>query len=225
MTFTENTSHLYYDIKEKFTGKQIQTVSRVSGEYDLSDFENPDIKFDQSPKLETVYRLKLSYDRLENKEMDNIRYTIPVPGGESEEYFIGPIKTVSLNDNDIDPYLPEADGVHFIYETGEIILGEGVYENLRIADNIEISYTKTNFRNGELRPEHYFDCVMTDTKKPEQDPITFIKSKQEIQYEINYNQKLTINTEASEAISHKIGRDIDDILKCVDDVIHTEENK
>ena len=81
---------------------------------------------------------------------------------------------------------------------------------------------KTTFNKGELKPEHYFNCVMTDVNKPEQPAITFTKEKQEIQYEVNFNQRLTINTEGSDAISHKIGRDIDDILNCVDDVLHTE---
>ena len=111
---------------------------------------------------------------------------------------------------------------NFIYETGEIILSKSVYEELRTADNIELSYMKTTFNKGELKPEHYFNCVMTDVNKPEQPAITFTKEKQEIQYEVNFNQRLTINTEGSDAISHKIGRDIDDILNCVDDVLHTE---
>ena len=63
---------------------------------------------------------------------------------------------------------------------------------------------------------------MTDTSKPELGSISYVKEKQEIQYEINYNQKLTINTEGSDAISHKIGRVIDDILNSVDDVVTTE---
>ncbi len=99
---------------------------------------------------------------------------------------------------------------------------ESIYEELRTADNIELSYRKTNFDKGELKPEHYFNCVLKDNSKPEQPEIQYTKEKQEIQYEINYNQKLTINTEGSDAISHKIGRDIDDILKSVDDVIQVE---
>lgn len=221
LTFMEKTDNLSYDITENFTGEQIRMISRVSGSYELSDYDNPDITFDKAPQMENTYCIKLSYDNLENITIDNIRYSIPINGGESEEQVpISNIKTVSAYD--AYAYKPDDGWANFIYETGEIILHESLYEELRIADNIEISYTKTNFEKGELKPEHYFNCVMTDIKKPEQPPITFTKTKQEIQYEINFNQKLTINTEGSDAISHKIGRDIDDIIKSVNDVLNTE---
>jgi flagellar hook-associated protein 3 FlgL len=154
--------------------------------------------------------------------IDSIRYTKPVLGEESEEQPpFTDIQTISAYHPDAyNPQLPS--GINFIYETGEIIMHESIYESLRTADNIELSYSKTKFDKGELKPEHYFNCVMTDHNKPEQPEIHYKKEKQQIQYEINYNQKLTINTEGSDAISHKIGRDIDDILKAVDDVIQVE---
>jgi len=221
LTFMERTDNLRYDITEKFTGKDIETVFRVSGAYELKDFDDTTVNFDTPPQLENTYRIKLSYDRLEDIVIDSIRFSLPVSDTESvEQTPITNIKTVSVNDPNA--YKPEPGFVNFIYETGELILHEDVYNDLRIADNIELTYVKTSFEKGELKPEHYFNCVMTDLSKPEQDPITFTKSKQEIQYEVNFNQLLTINTEASDAISHKIGRDIDDIIKCVNDVIHTE---
>jgi flagellar hook-associated protein 3 FlgL len=112
--------------------------------------------------------------------------------------------------------------VHYIPETGELIIGSAVYEDLRTADKMDITYSKTGFTSGSLKPEHYFDCVMTDSSKPEQGEIEYKKEKQAIQYEVNYNQKLTINTEGSDAISHQMGRHIDYILSAVDDVIKTE---
>lgn len=223
LTFMEKTDHLIYDITENFTGDQIQMISRVSGSYSLKDYEDIAIDFQDPPQMENTYRIKLSYDNLENMIIDSIRFTKPVPNGESEE------QTPITNINTISAYDPDAykpndtpPGVNFIYETGEIVLHESIYEELRLADNIELSYTKTSFEKGELKPEHYFNCLMTDANKPEQPQISFTKEKQEIQYEVNYNQMLTINTEGSDAISHRIGRDIDDILKSVDDVIQAE---
>lgn len=223
LTFMEDSNHLNYDITENFTGEQIQMISRVSGSYELSSFDNPGEDFSNSPQIENTYRLKLSYDKLENITIDSIRFTKPVPGEESEEQpLFTNIKTISAFHPDA--YVPDdaPPGINFIYETGELIIDKSVYEELRTADNIELSYTKKNFVQGELKPEHYFNCVMTDNNKPEQPPINYIKEKQEIKYEVNYNQRLTINTEGSDAISHKIGRDMDDILKSVDDVLQTE---
>lgn len=221
LTFMEDTHNLRYDITENFSGEDIETISRVSGSYELSDYENPGVTFDDPPQLENIYRIKLSYDNLENITIDGIRFSLPINKNESEEQPpITNVKTVSVND--ANAYRPDAGGINFIYETGELIIHESLYEQLRIADNIELSYVKTSFDKGDLKPEHYFNCVMTDLNRPELEPVTFTKTKQEIQYEVNFNQRLTINTEASDAISHKIGRDIDDIIKCVNDVIHTE---
>lgn len=223
LTFMENTSNLQYSITENFAGKDIQMLSRVSGSYELGDFDKKtEVTFNESPKMENAYRIKLSYDKLDDMELGDISYTITNSAGATEKKTISADKIATKFAYDSDAYAPDPDGANFIYETGEIVLGENVYQELRIADKIELSYKKSSFQKGELKPEHYFDCVMKDTNKPEQDDIIFDKKKQDIQYEINYNQKLTINTEGSDAISHKIGRDIDDILQSVDDVVNTE---
>ncbi len=222
LTFMENVDHLQYDISESFSGDQIQMISRVTGSYSIKDYDEITEDFETPPQMEDTYRLKLSYDKLDNITIDSIRFTKPVAGGESVEQIpFTNIQTISAYEpNAYNPQPPS--GINFIFETGEIIMHKSIYEELRTADNIELSYTKTNFDKGELKPEHYFNCVMTDHNKPEEAQINFTKEKQEIQYEINYNQKLTINTEGSDAISHKIGRDIDDILKSVDDVLQVE---
>ena len=218
----ENVDHLQYDISETFSGDQIQMISRVTGSYSIKDYDEITEDFETPPQMEDTYRLNLSYDKLDNITIDSIRFTKPVAGGESVEQIpFTNIQTISAYEpNAYNPQPPS--GINFIFETGEIIMHKSIYEELRTADNIELSYTKTNFDKGELKPEHYFNCVMTDHNKPEEAQINFTKEKQEIQYEINYNQKLTINTEGSDAISHKIGRDIDDILKSVDDVLQVE---
>lgn len=223
LTFMENVNHLQYDITESFSGDQIQMISRVSGSYKLSDYDDSNVDFQKAPQMENTYRINLSYDKLENKTIDSISYTKPGPDGEPVEHTLScNIQTISAYDPDA--YNPQAPfDINFIYETGEIIMSGSIYEELRTADNIELSYTKKNFEKGELKPEHYFNCVMKDLNKPEQAEIHYTKEKQQIQYEINYNQKLTINTEGTDAISHKIGRDIDDILKSVDDVIQVEK--
>jgi flagellar hook-associated protein 3 FlgL len=63
---------------------------------------------------------------------------------------------------------------------------------------------------------------MTDSDKPEQGEITYTKASQSIEYEVNYNQKLKVNTEGADAITHSIGRKIEDIITAVDEVTKTE---
>lgn len=221
LIFTEDTNNLNYDITEDIAGEQIQVGSKVVDSYLVTDFDKPSVTFEDAPQLVNTYRIQLSYDKLENIPMTSISYTKSVAGGAPVEQ--APFTNIAtLSAQDPNAYSPEADEAHYIYETGEIILGKDAYEELRTADNMKITYNKKDFTDGDLKPEHYFNCVMTDSLKPEQEPITFTKTKQQIQYEINYNQKLTINTEGSDAITHKIGRVIDDILNNVNEVVLTE---
>ncbi|HKL98294.1 MAG TPA: flagellar hook-associated protein FlgL [Mobilitalea sp.] len=224
LIFTKDTNNLSYDITESISGEEIQVGSRVTGSYKMSDYDNPGETFMKPPTLVDTYRIQLSYGELKEKDIESIEYSLPVAGGDPIEQT--PFKNIDTISS-IDPlaYQPDADEIHFINETGELILGADVYELLRTATDIRIPYTKNNFSNGDLKPEHYFSCKMTDSDKPEQGEIPFVKNPknpQQIQYEVNYNQKLTINTEGSDAITHSIGRSIEDILNSVDEVIATE---
>lgn len=221
LTFTEDTKHLNYDITEETSGEDIQFTKIVAGSLDIKDAETA-TEFN-TPEFLDAYRIQLSYDKLDDEQLQGIKLSKLNSDGEYDEdvFNIADINKVFLND--ANAYKPEPGKVNYIPETGELILAEDIYEQFRKVDKIEISYSKSEFKNGDLKPEHYFDCEMTNTKKPEEDPIRFSKVKQAIQYEVNYNQKLTVNTEGSDAITHDIGRCIDDILKSVNDVVRTEE--
>ncbi len=220
LIFTEDTPNLTYSITENFTGDQIQIVNKTIGGYVLADFDSGET-FDEAPQYKQSYRLQLSYDGLSTAAPSGIGYSIKNSTGEVLVQPSLPI-TRSCSMEDADAYTPNGSEINYIYDTGEIILGKDIYETLRTAVNINTTYTKTGFSNGDLKPEHYFNCTMTDSLKPEQDPITFTKEDQKIQYEVNFNQKLTINTEGSDAFSHQIGRSINDIMNAVNEVIAVE---
>lgn len=223
LIFTEDAEHLSYEITENISGDSIENIAKVFGIYNVSDYDlKPTEDFEDAPTAKQVYRIQLSYDKLGTTAPENIRlFMKDASGSLVEQTPFGNIVTKSVNDPFA--YSPDPNVAHYIPETGEIILGSSVYEDIRTADSMKITYTKNGFSSGELKPEHYFDCVMTDTSKPEKEPVTFEKKTQDIQYEINFGQKLTVNTEGSSAISHKIGRHIDDIVAAVDDVLKTEE--
>ncbi len=225
LIFTEEEKQLSYSITESFSGEQIQVGGKVAGSYTLNDYDDPAETFDDPPQLVNIYRLQLSYDKLQDVNLGEIRYKKPSPDGELTEmvpFNQDGTDIINMSSTDPNAYRPNPGEIHFINETGELILGADVYEEFRTAEDIRINYTKSGFQKGELRPEHYFDCTMTDHSKPEQDPISFIKEIQEIQYEINYNQKLTINSEGSDSIRHIVGRGIDDILNSVNEVVEVE---
>lgn len=221
LIFTDASDKQRYSITEQFSGEQIQIEKKVIGSYDLTDYDDPTITFNQAPQYKDIYRLQLSYDELNNTPIDRISYTTLDAAGNPVNHEITNVTTVSLENKSA--YSPAPGEAYVIYETGEVILSEDLYNStLKNAETIELTYEKTKFDNGDLRPEHYFNCTMTDLDKPMPNQVTFTKSVQKINYEVNYNQELTINTEGSDAILHSIGRLIDDINASVEDVKLTE---
>lgn len=151
------------------------------------------------------------------------------------------ITIASVNDNP-NPYesVP-ANGAVLIKETGELLLGENVYNSLMSKkDNINtvfnessilVSYQKTNWEKDDLKPEHYFTCTdMTSDNVAEH--VTYNAAyiipgeeveKQVIEYDIGMNQTIRVNTTADEVFRHAIGRDVDDLVNAMQDVVDMEE--
>ena len=127
------------------------------------------------------------------------------------------------------------DGAVLIKSTGELILGSTVADTYLSNDaTFEVNYDKTGFKNGELRPEYYFNCTQyTDetgaatNKEVDANGKTLgIKFerfdengetiKYDIQYTVSQNQELTVNMEANESFNHDIYQDMGDMIDIVD---------
>lgn len=213
LIFGDASTDLEYTITEKFTGKDIESISKVTGTSSVEDLDDPDEDYSQSPQMTSSYRIRLSYDNLD----DAAGITLSVGGTP----YPTAINTVSASDESA--YAPGDDEINYIPETGELVFGKNVYNAMKSATDISIKYEKSNFKEGDLRPEHYFDCQVHVTGDPDDKVTTYVKQDQNIDYEINFNQKLTVNTQGSDALQHDIGRDIDEILQAVQDVKATEE--
>ena len=140
-----------------------------------------------------------------------------------------------------DPYLNVGDDdVIFVPETGEILLGKNQYNKLMAVKDdektvpknegeIRITYEKSHWSKGELRPQHYFHCISDpDTE----DAIVYNKSyldgdvaRQEIEYDVGFNQTIRVNSTADECFQHGIGREADDIVSAMQDVLDLEATK
>lgn len=220
------TTSLKYTITEKLAGTSIDSISKVVGEYTLNDYDSTiptSNDFSNAPRLVEKHRLRLSYSDLVDNDLGDITYTLTAADGTVSTHTINNADIVRISTTSDGAYEPAAGKINFIPETGELILSDDVYENLRLASSISVSYEKDKFNEGDLRPEHYFDCKLTDANRPELGERTFTKSDQQIKYEINFNQKLIINTQGSDALKHGIGRDIDEILAAVQSVTKAEE--
>lgn len=152
-----------------------------------------------------------------------------------------------MMDNTQNPPVPLTEqvttGAVFIPETGELILNDDAYHALSgVSDlyqtdgvdesKISVTYCKTDWQKGELRPEHYFECVEDpydalhpNGKKNIQHNMDKPKNADDqiISYDVGFNQKVRVNTLASECYTHDIGRDVDDMIAILQQVGDVEE--
>ncbi len=151
------------------------------------------------------------------------------------------IKTMHPYD-DPDPYNYIADDAHkgevvFVPETGELLLGDERYQELMkikdddttLADEAEIrvTYEKQHWQKGDLRPEHYFYCKSNpgDAEKEivyNQTYLSVDAERQDIEYDVGYNQTIRVNSTADQCFKHGIGREVDDLLTSIQDVLDLE---
>ena len=225
LVFNEATTNLKYEITEPLEAESIDRISTIINEVNVAEFDPEHLEeWDATvPSKIEAYRMKLSYtdvceDGIKFSYTDKNGNEVTLDGSEAATP-----KLVTKSILEDGTYEPEDGTIHFIPETGELILANDMYETLRTSTNIKAEYVKDEFDINELRPEHYFDCTVTDTKDPGKEPVTYTKQDQPIQYEVNFNQKLTINTQGSEAFTTGISRMIDEIINAVNDVKEVED--
>lgn len=131
------------------------------------------------------------------------------------------------------------DDLVLIKETGELLMGKNVYNTLMAQEDdvntvfdetsLLITYEKSNWEKDDLRPEHYFKCE--DLSDPT-NTVTYnsnyivpgeVVEKQVIEYDIGMNQTIRVNTTADEVFLHAIGRDVDDMISAMQEVVDMEE--
>lgn len=247
LMFNETSENMQYTIHETFSGSDIDKITTISGGYDVSAYEQGVSTMDtfkDAPVVVEGYRIRLSYDNLDDVVLDedNLTYTITdktaTPPTKTQSKITAAITdtppglgaTVNkISVTDPDAYKVGDDEINFIPETGELILGKNVYNALRNNGDgeIGINYDKTKFSKGDLKPEHYFDCstvdiTITDTAEREAGRINYTSTTQKIEYEITFKQKLAVNTEGKDAITHGIGRDIEELINAANDVTAVE---
>lgn len=128
------------------------------------------------------------------------------------------------------------DGIAYIPTSGEMVFSQDFYEkNFSEAEfnkgSFQVNYDKTNWKNGDINPVHYFKCVETKNiaaagEKPEWRKTAYNTQRdegrdQDIYYDVGYNQKIKVNTRADEIFTHDVQRDLDDFehyLKQLEDI-------
>lgn len=108
----------------------------------------------------------------------------------------------------------------FIKETGDLIMGNKIASTLKNEDaTINITYDRNGFKEGELRPEYYYNCVKTADPLDVHVPVTYTKYNEagerihfDIEYTIAASQTVAINTEAADVFDSSIYRDVTEMI-------------
>ena len=149
---------------------------------------------------------------------------------------------VTGNPKQVDPYTyaaAEKDAIVYLPDTGEILLGKDRYEALMRARDIEgspvnegeirVTYEKDDWLKGDLRPEHYFACKTFQGDNTADVDISYNEKyldhtaqRQSIEYDIGFNQTIQVNSTADECFNHGVGREVDDIMRGMQDVLKLE---
>ena len=135
------------------------------------------------------------------------------------------------------------EGIAYVPSSGELVFSEDIY-NTKFHEKIfeggntfHVNYDKSNWKNGDINPVHYFRCIETKNVAAKDEEPDLRKTayntqrdqgrNQDIYYDVGYNQQIQVNTRADELFTHDVQRDIDDFehyLKQLEDIGVLEKN-
>lgn len=226
LTFLKEDPEIKYEITEPISFEDIEekryysnlvtvpnTVAEVQAGVAVADM----------PEEHVIKRIQLSYEGLEEIGQDDLKYVDS--DGNLQNLHMSPVIVAGVEENVMvnsdQTYEDWVAGgcqigeteVRYFKETGELILGGTVANHINTEKmQLSITYQKQGFAEGEVRPEHYFDCKnITDANNV----LTYVKENQEIKFTVSFNQQLTVNTQASNVLDASVGRDVDEITNAV----------
>ena len=232
LTFMKKESQLYTMV-QNFTSDDFEEITYVAGsrDYDPADLGNydPDTYNQTNVKNYTVNRLRLAYDNLTKAQTGVEGGTLPrtltvkLKDGSSitASVNIRPLTTDKAINDSIYTSVG-SNSVTLIPDTGELILGSNIANAMRKeGSTTSFEYAKQEWETNDPRPEHYFAAKTYDKDAQrvvrynytEEAPYKPDFKDQKISYEIAYNQKIEINTNADEAFTTAIGRDVDELVQ------------
>ncbi len=226
LTFLKDEKDTKYEITEPISYEDMEEKNFYSNIVEVPNSLNDigtGVTIPDMPQEYTHKRIRLSYEGLGDITADNLTYIDengdPQPLRDFEisvgGMAAGPdiVTNMSYADWEKNDFAVGEDQVLFFKETGELILGKSVADQIGSdKTKLSITYTKEGFAEGELRPEHYFDCKnITD----ENNKIEYTKEYQEIKFTVAFNQTLTVNTQATDVFDASIGRDVDELTNAV----------
>lgn len=220
MLFQEPQSDTTYMITENIDINSINKYQYVYGEPEYSGTKTAADYAKEASKYETTHRVLVSYDKCDLGKPVTIRYT----DSSGAPQTIMAVNQSIANDTVHNEHLhPGPNEVFFVPETGELVFGENVYNSVRAGKDMTVEYEKTEFEKNDVKPEHYFNCTSVNN---DTGVVSNYRTagKQDIQYQINFSQTMTVNTEGVNSINLSVGRTIDDITNLCNDLDVMESN-
>lgn len=229
LVFTEDETQTKYSIDEKFSlVDSMDEKKYYTGDVKVPNTPADVLANDISDTLESSYnRVRLAYGKIDSITeakitVDGADTAQVITEYDSEEDW-------AANSTPAEKKLGPND-IIFIKETGEFIFGDDIASTFKSAKaEFSVTYEKTGFDKGQLKPEYYFDCV-DKTDPVEANHIEYKKYNddgEELGYDIDYtvasNQTLTVNLEASDVFNNDIQRDIGEMVTAVKSSINAHE--
>jgi len=249
-----------YSITEQLDSSAIDTVTKVETDrlLDLnsSNYTDANMSAIEENKIDKAecYRIRLAYNNCDSYD-DVADMNVKIEFTDTSKT---PPVTKKWPDNGVNiemkpyyetnpsPYAYAAkndDAVVYVPETGELLLGKNRYADLMATKDLDgtsdkneaeirVTYEKSSWLKGDLRPEHYFACTATvpadstGTKmkdiKYNEEYLEANADRQVIEYDVGFNQTIRVNSRADECFKHGIGREVDDIVNAMQDVLDLE---
>lgn len=226
LLFDKDQNSTQYTITEKLEVNNITKYQYVYGcaEYDAS--KDATAYASEASKLNATHRIMVSYSNCDEKDKDgnDVVPTVTYTDSAGVEHTVNAtVKMIGDNTVYNEHLNPGDNEVYFIPETGELVFGDTIYDSVRNGTNLSVTYEKTNFLENDIRPEHYFDCTATNVATG--DSVNYRNpSSQDMNFQINFSQVLTVNTLACNAIDTSVDRKIDDVINICNDIDVTEQN-
>ena len=215
LLFPSDIDTLKYKIKENFVLNDIDAVNSViKGNASAAGVE-------ENATKKSMYRMQVAYD-----ECIGNGFSFSLKDADGKNIPLTGVNTTVINSATLGTERNVGDKeIRFIADTGEILIGKDAYQAIKVAGpaTISVEYEKDKFRQNDVRPEMYFEATCTDTVNSK--TINYTEPKnQEIKYEVNYSQTISVNTQARDAIDTDIYRNIDYIAQCVKYVDEVDKN-
>lgn len=221
-------------------------------DWNTSNFDSADMSTINETDISSVdvYRIRLAYDNcMANGDIPTVKFYQKNVDAATGDVTYDPVEwndaAIVHTYADPNPYNQAAlddDALIFVPETGELLLGKNRYETLMAVKNdpattadeseIQVTYQKEEWEKGALRPEHYFYCKGEEEKDGVTEVITYNEDyltgnpeRQNIEYDVGFNQTIQVNSTADECFQHGIGREVDDLVASLQEVLDLEAVK